>query len=356
LSLEELLLKRSFLKKMVNEAKKDNFLNALKTFATPTERDENSGFDETECKRTLMEYLDFVSRTGRPLFAWSIIQPFFIHECERSISEAIRNLQVPSNGREQLNAYRRRIIQRMQDFDGVPFTIQRICELLLNPARNYKRVDKFLRALEKCVYVVTTVDANGEREIDRDHIVLNGSSNTGDAEREEETENGDLAAQVEGHRPTTPFSSSTGSSMPSIEALWQSTSVPGRVYSLGSPSEGSDMYFNQDGPTPGYFRENRVSFPMDNPTYGLPSSGTYMPARQPSPELYSLPSVESVFAGRDGERAANDLTGPSNAAQNLNNNNNKNNNSVEISLSVNSENSLGDDEIQEPACKKPPPL
>ncbi|KRX88504.1 Serine/threonine-protein phosphatase 4 regulatory subunit 2, partial [Trichinella pseudospiralis] len=348
LSFESVLLQRSFLKKMVNETQKDNFLKALKTFATPIERDGNSDFDEIECKRALVEYLDFVSRTGRPLFAWSIIQPFFVHECERSINEAIRNLQIPSHGREQLNAYRRRIVQRMQDFDGVPFTIQRICELLLNPARNYKRVDKFLRALEKCVYVVTTVDANGEREIDRDHIVLNGSSNTGDTVREEETENGSLS--VEGHRATTPFSASTGSSMPSIEALWQSTSVPGRSYSLGSPSEGSDMYFNQDSPTPGYFRDNRVSFSMDSPTYGMPSSGTYMPARQPSPELYSLPSVESVFAGRDGERGVNDLTGPSTAAQNLNNN------SVEISLSIKSENSLGDDELQEPACKKPPPL
>ena len=34
-------------------------------------------------------------------------------------------------------------------FSGIPFTMQRLCELLTQPKRHYKRVDKFMRGLEK---------------------------------------------------------------------------------------------------------------------------------------------------------------------------------------------------------------
>lgn len=45
---------------------------------------------------------------------------------------------------------------------SAPFTIQRISELLLKPNNHYKQTEKFLRGLEKCVMVVTTVDPNGK--------------------------------------------------------------------------------------------------------------------------------------------------------------------------------------------------
>jgi len=36
--------------------------------------------------------------------------------------------------------------------------VQRLCELLCYPEQHYKRIDKFLHALEKNISVVTTVD------------------------------------------------------------------------------------------------------------------------------------------------------------------------------------------------------
>jgi len=32
---------------------------------------------------------------------------------------------------------------------SAPFTIQRLCELLVHPTKHYKTTDKFLRAIEK---------------------------------------------------------------------------------------------------------------------------------------------------------------------------------------------------------------
>lgn len=39
-----------------------------------------------------------------------------------------------------------------------PFTIQRLCEIMIDPTRHYKRTDKFLRGLEKNVLVVSNIE------------------------------------------------------------------------------------------------------------------------------------------------------------------------------------------------------
>lgn len=48
----------------------------------------------------------------------------------------------------------------MKSFDwfyAAPFTIQRLCELLLEPSKHYRRTDKFMRGIEKNVLVVSTI-------------------------------------------------------------------------------------------------------------------------------------------------------------------------------------------------------
>ena len=48
----------------------------------------------------------------------------------------------------------------MKSFDwfyAAPFTIQRLCELLIDPGKHYRRTDKFMRGIEKNVLVVSTV-------------------------------------------------------------------------------------------------------------------------------------------------------------------------------------------------------
>ena len=41
----------------------------------------------------------------------------------------------------------------------ITFTVQRLAELLTTPRRHYKRTDKFMRALEKNMLIVSTVEA-----------------------------------------------------------------------------------------------------------------------------------------------------------------------------------------------------
>jgi serine/threonine-protein phosphatase 4 regulatory subunit 2 len=64
-----------------------------------------------------------------------------------------------------------RIIERMESFTSAPFTIQRISELLLKPNNHYNRPDKYLRGLEKCIMVVTTIDPSGYKIFVEDFLV-----------------------------------------------------------------------------------------------------------------------------------------------------------------------------------------
>lgn len=48
------------------------------------------------------------------------------------------------------------LLERLDSFNAAPFTIQRISELLADPRKQYSRIDKFMRAVEKNILVVST--------------------------------------------------------------------------------------------------------------------------------------------------------------------------------------------------------
>ncbi|VDN05339.1 unnamed protein product [Thelazia callipaeda] len=122
------------------------------------------------------EYFEYIAKIGRPLFKWEVIRPAFLWkleyyfkqtisemvcvETELAVSEEDRKLLISD---DELREQRQFIIQKGTEFDGTPFTFQRLCELLTSPTRHYKRASKYLRALEKNINVVTTITENGER-------------------------------------------------------------------------------------------------------------------------------------------------------------------------------------------------
>ncbi|KAI0374953.1 PPP4R2-domain-containing protein [Pilatotrama ljubarskyi] len=50
------------------------------------------------------------------------------------------------------------IYAQLDEFDGTPFTIQRICELCMKPRQHYKYIGKYLRAVEKCLLITSSWD------------------------------------------------------------------------------------------------------------------------------------------------------------------------------------------------------
>ncbi|XP_051568262.1 serine/threonine-protein phosphatase 4 regulatory subunit 2-B-like isoform X2 [Myxocyprinus asiaticus] len=74
-----------------------------------------------------------------------------------------------------------RILKIVNGYNGIPFTIQRLCELLTEPKRNYMGTEKFLRGVEKNVMVVSCIypmsEKNGCSGVNRmNGVMLSGNT------------------------------------------------------------------------------------------------------------------------------------------------------------------------------------
>jgi len=76
---------------------------------------------------------------------------------------------------------RQRLLDCLDSFTSAPFTIQRLCELMMEPRKNYSNSEKFMRGVEKNVLVVSTVELgrddittfNLTNNIDGQHMLSN---------------------------------------------------------------------------------------------------------------------------------------------------------------------------------------
>nr|CTP81063.1 BMA-PPFR-2, isoform b [Brugia malayi] len=148
--------------------------DALSSFTVPDQNvleRTSKGFSKSPVQE-IDEYFELVAKLGRPLFKWDIIRCAFLWKLEQTMSEMLcieTENAVTENEKKTLvsddDLYQQRqfILRKAAEFDGTPFTFQRLCELLISPSRHYKRTDKYLRALEKNINVVTTITESGER-------------------------------------------------------------------------------------------------------------------------------------------------------------------------------------------------
>ncbi|CAG0879365.1 unnamed protein product [Darwinula stevensoni] len=120
---------------------------------------------QLEVTSMLEDFLHHVAKTGETVFPWPKVKPVVKVKMERVLQEFLELtppeeiVTHPNVPRFDFGATKNFILDRLDGFNGLaPFTIQRICELLVDPTKHYKRVDKFLRGLEKNVNVVSGVE------------------------------------------------------------------------------------------------------------------------------------------------------------------------------------------------------
>lgn len=142
---------------------KEDYLDALTAYGkTPPE----SGIPPI-----LDQYLNGVAKNGETLFQWSLLKPLIVGKVEQVIEGLRQGLTSetipprPNVENVRFDVMHSRIIESLNKFNGAPFTIQRLCELLNEPKRHYKRSDKLMRGLEKNVLVVSTVDPFGRKVV-----------------------------------------------------------------------------------------------------------------------------------------------------------------------------------------------
>ena len=120
--------------------------------------------ESTPISASLEDYLTYVAKTGNALFAWNKIKPLFKKKLEIVIQEFHDTSPTDDLPKQpnvdvfKFDQMKQRIFEQLESYSGIPFTVQRLCELMVQPKGHYKRTDKFMRGLEKIMLVVSTID------------------------------------------------------------------------------------------------------------------------------------------------------------------------------------------------------
>ncbi|NXO48668.1 PP4R2 phosphatase, partial [Aramus guarauna] len=128
----------------------------------------------------LDQFLCHVAKTGETIVQWSQFKGYFIFKLEKVMDDFRTSAPEPRGPPNPNVEYipfeemKERILKIVTGFNGIPFTIQRLCELLTDPRRNYTGTDKFLRGVEKNVMVVSCVYPSSEKNNSNSLNRMNG--------------------------------------------------------------------------------------------------------------------------------------------------------------------------------------
>ncbi|XP_062251052.1 serine/threonine-protein phosphatase 4 regulatory subunit 2-B [Platichthys flesus] len=117
----------------------------------------------------LEQFLCHVAKTGETMVQWSQFKNYFLFKLENVMDDfraSAPEQRGPANPNVESIPFedmKERILKIVTGYNGIPFTIQRLCELLTEPKRNYIGIDKFLRGVEKNVMVVSCVHPTSEK-------------------------------------------------------------------------------------------------------------------------------------------------------------------------------------------------
>lgn len=142
--------------------------------------EEFSKLKPKDIPRELEEYLCFVAKTGDPVYQWSAVKSLFREKMINVITEFYEScptVEIPPCPNVEMFNYdsmKNFILEKLDTFAAAPFTVQRICELLTTPRKEYNRIDKYMRALEKNILVVSTTEPANRRNTENGEGIVNG--------------------------------------------------------------------------------------------------------------------------------------------------------------------------------------
>jgi len=127
---------------------------------------ENMSNSEKFLTQDLEDMLSYIAKTGRVLFPWNSLKPVFLFKLDKVMREFFESSPSRNAASSEptlaadFEVMRQRLLDCLDSFTSAPFTIQRLCELMVEPRKNYSNSEKFMRGVEKNVLVVSTVDIN----------------------------------------------------------------------------------------------------------------------------------------------------------------------------------------------------
>ncbi|TYZ57530.1 hypothetical protein PybrP1_005402 [[Pythium] brassicae (nom. inval.)] len=113
----------------------------------------------------LERVLEEVRITGVPRYAWPQLRALLVAQLQRAMDQVAATDATaatafvgwsPTN-KNRANERRNNITELLTSFEGPPFTLQRLTEVLVEPKKSYKTLNKLINALEKLLAVSTTI-------------------------------------------------------------------------------------------------------------------------------------------------------------------------------------------------------
>eukprot|EP01126_Amoeba_proteus_P029277 TRINITY_DN2886_c0_g1_i11.p1 TRINITY_DN2886_c0_g1~~TRINITY_DN2886_c0_g1_i11.p1 ORF type:complete len:173 (+),score=30.78 TRINITY_DN2886_c0_g1_i11:90-608(+) len=99
----------------------------------------------------LEQILESIRVTGVTCYPWFLLKALLVAKFEAVLDSYAKEGTKMGN----MVTVKAEIIRALEAFESPPFTLQRICELLIQAQTYYRTVDKFVHAFEKTVTVVT---------------------------------------------------------------------------------------------------------------------------------------------------------------------------------------------------------
>ncbi|GAA5933911.1 uncharacterized protein JCM15063_000505 [Sporobolomyces koalae] len=251
------------------------------------------------------ELLEQISSTNVVDADWPILRDMVKHKLAEAIDDFLASGPPYSLEPEEAYRTRTRAYETIDFFTGPPFTIQRLCELLLQPRSCYRSLAKYLRAVNR-VLSVTSEQSTFTEDSSDDPLLAAAVASTS-AETLEYHSLGvvhdDKVLSPAHHthrRSTTPI--------PSSSPATPSKSVPPQVIPLLSPipwlSKNSPASaFEDDPPTSSPSRHSLASLPIET-TRPPPLHNNAIPPSHPETATPTGGLVDEVDPGSGGQETA----------------------------------------------------
>jgi len=100
----------------------------------------------------LLKLITQTARDGHLRYPWPAFRKLLLAHLHQVISEYVAASGKPADvDGETFDQRLQRAVVLMNEFEGPPFTLQRLCELLSEPKRFYRNTSKYFQAVSKLV-------------------------------------------------------------------------------------------------------------------------------------------------------------------------------------------------------------
>ncbi|KAG8228058.1 hypothetical protein J437_LFUL007228, partial [Ladona fulva] len=111
-----------------------------------------------EIPKELDDFIGVVAKTGNIVYPWAKLKSVYRSKIMSVLSQFFETFPNADISQFSFESMKTKILERFDQFISAPFTIQRLSELLINPRKEYNRIDKYMRAIEKNILVVSGVE------------------------------------------------------------------------------------------------------------------------------------------------------------------------------------------------------